>query len=85
MNKVNTVCDNNWLPCFSELFMLTGENCIVIVSGANMNLSCDDVYRAESLLANARVVVCQLEVTPNTTLTALKLARKHGGEQDSIQ
>ena len=45
-----------------------------------MSLSCDDVYRAESLISSASVVVCQLEVTPDTTLTALKLARKHGGK-----
>lgn len=51
----------------------------MIVSGANMSLSCEDVNRAEPLIANASVVVCQLEVTPGTTLAALKLAKKHGG------
>ncbi len=38
-----------------------------------------DVTKADSLIALATVVVCQLEVNPHTTLTALKLAKKHGG------
>ena len=51
----------------------------MIVSGANMLLCPEDVTKADSLLAMATVVVCQLEVNPHTTLTALKLAKKHGG------
>ena len=51
----------------------------MIVSGANMLLSCADVDAAEERIRNAKVVVTQLEIEPSVTLHALKLARKHGG------
>ena len=56
-----------------------GENSIVIVSGANDKLSPADVEKAESLISSAAVVICQLEVPPETSLAALVLAKKHGG------
>lgn len=54
-----------------------GENAIVIVSGANSHLKPSDVQASEKLLSNSKVVICQLEIPPETTLEALKLARKH--------
>jgi len=51
----------------------------VIISGANLVLSSEDVHNAESLISSARVVVCQLEIRPDVTLDALKLAREHKG------
>ena len=51
----------------------------MIVSGANNKLSPADVAEAEPLISSAAVVICQLEVPPETTLTALALAKKHGG------
>lgn len=59
--------------------ILLGENSIVIVSGANDKLSPADVEGAEALISSAAVVICQLEVPPETTLAALALAKKHGG------
>ena len=59
----------------------TGENTIVIVSGANQLLNVTDVENSEVLIRNASVVVCQLEVPAETSLAALKLGRKHGGMQ----
>ena len=56
----------------------SGQNSIVIVSGANLLLSEADVLAAEEVLKNAKIVVCQLEIKPETTLAAMKLARKHG-------
>ena len=44
-----------------------------------MELSEEDVLMAESLISQAKVLLCQLEVTPSVTLAALKLAKKHGG------
>ena len=58
---------------------MLGENSIVIVSGANSKLSPADVAQAESLISSAAVVICQLEVPPETSLAALALAKKHGG------
>lgn len=58
----------------------TGENCIIIVAGANLKITQRDVEKAEELIKGSAVVVCQGEISMEATLTALKLARKHGGE-----
>ncbi|XP_037085182.1 ribokinase-like isoform X2 [Pollicipes pollicipes] len=55
-----------------------GMNSIVIVAGANLELSAADVARADGLLGSARVLLCQLEVPLETTLAALRAARRHG-------
>ena len=55
-----------------------GQNSIVIVAGANDLLTPEELTERESLLAGACVVVTQLEIKVETTLQALKLARKHG-------
>ena len=47
----------------------------MIVSGANLSLQPTDVSRAEQLFSKAAVVVCQLEVPPETSLAALIAGR----------
>jgi len=49
-----------------------GENNIIIVVGANSQLSPCDVAHAEELFLEAKVLVCQLETPIEATLTALK-------------
>lgn len=66
----------------NSLFMV-GQNSIVIVSGANMLLSESDVMEAETVIKGCKVLLCQLEIANNTTLAALKLARKHNGKSYS--
>lgn len=56
----------------------------MIVSGANDQLSPTDVEKAESIISSAAVVVCQLEIPPETSLAALALAKKHGGIKISL-
>ncbi|XP_015767876.1 PREDICTED: ribokinase-like [Acropora digitifera] len=56
----------------------SGENSIVIVSGANDLLSEDDVKNAKSMIASASVCVCQLEINPEVTHFTLSLAKKAG-------
>lgn len=55
-----------------------GKNTIVIVSGANDLLNETSVRRAENVIKSAKVMVCQLEISPKVTLEAMTLARKHG-------
>jgi len=50
----------------------------VIVPGANFDLTPEDVRESESAISEADVVVCQLEVPPETTLEALRLAKRGG-------
>ncbi|XP_059209295.1 ribokinase isoform X2 [Centropristis striata] len=54
-----------------------GENAIVIVAGANMQLGSEELQEALSAIRQAKVVVCQLEVTPQTSLQALRMAQEN--------
>lgn len=55
----------------------TGENAIVIVAGANMLLGQEELQRALTAIVNAKVLVCQLEINPDTSLQALRMAREN--------
>jgi len=55
----------------------SGENQIVVVLGANMELSQRDAANAESLISHAKVLCCQLEIPEEATLRALEIARNH--------
>lgn len=55
----------------------TGENAIVIVAGANLLLGQEELQRAQSAIINAKVLVCQLEISPDASLQALKMAREN--------
>ncbi|XP_069117064.1 ribokinase-like [Argopecten irradians] len=54
-----------------------GQNSIVIVAGANLLLSEDDVAAAEAIVKESKIIICQLEISPKSTLAALKLAKRH--------
>ncbi|XP_076834391.1 ribokinase isoform X2 [Brachyhypopomus gauderio] len=54
-----------------------GENAIVIVAGANMLLGAEELQRAQRALGGAKVLVCQLEVSPDVSLQALRTARQN--------
>ena len=55
-----------------------GENAIAVAPGANATLSTMDVERAEPAIAQASVVLMQLEVPLEAVRCAIELARKHG-------
>ena len=63
-------------------WLFAGQNCIVIVPGANLLLTESDLESALEVISGSKVVVCQLEIQPEVTLAALKLARKHKGILD---
>jgi len=54
------------------------ENCIIVVAGANANLSPEDVCRAAPVIQNADAVLCQLETPLVATLEVFRLARAAG-------
>jgi ribokinase len=54
------------------------QNFIVIVPGANLGLSPEDVRAAGDVIRGADLVVCQLEVPMETTLEAFRMARAAG-------
>ncbi|HEX5449125.1 MAG TPA: ribokinase [Gaiellaceae bacterium] len=53
-----------------------GENSIIIVTGANDRLTADEVERARPAIAGADVLACQLELSHEATLAALRIARE---------
>jgi len=55
----------------------SGQNSIVVASGANMRLSPNDVAAAESAIASAQVVLLQLESPLETVRRAAEIARAH--------
>jgi len=57
-----------------------GQNSIVVASGANFEMSADDVEAMRSVFGGARLALFQLENPLDTVAGALKLARAEGLE-----
>ncbi|XP_014402096.1 PREDICTED: ribokinase [Myotis brandtii] len=55
-----------------------GQNIIVIVAGANLLLNTEDLREAANAISSAKVMICQLEVTPAISLEALTMAHSSG-------
>lgn len=55
-----------------------GDNCIVVVSGANATLLPEDIDRNRDLLENCDVVILQLEIPLDTVCYAARLAKELG-------
>jgi ribokinase len=56
----------------------SGQNSIVVSSGANGCVSDEDVNRGEDLIQSADVLLLQLEIPLNAVIRAADLARLHG-------
>lgn len=56
----------------------TGDNAIIIESGAASNLTSADIQAAEQLIAGAKVFVTQFEQPIEAAIEGLRLARNHG-------
>ena len=54
------------------------ENCIIVIPGANAQLSTSDIHRAAGAIEQADAVVCQLETPMDATLEAFRIARRAG-------
>jgi ribokinase len=55
-----------------------GENAITVAPGANRSLIADDVDDASGSIGGARVLVAQMEVSPEVVLRAVEVAAQHG-------
>lgn len=56
----------------------TAENCIVVVPGANAELSPSDIRSAASVIESAQVVLSQLETPVEAAIAAFEMARASG-------
>jgi ribokinase len=54
-----------------------GENCIVVTPGANHQLLPDHIQKLENEVADASIVVLQMEIPLATVVKAIELANKH--------
>lgn len=54
-----------------------GENCIVITPGANNLLTSDHILKVEKNIAQAEIIVLQMEIPYDTIKTVCYLAKKH--------
>jgi len=55
-----------------------GENSIIVILGANLNMQKSDVDAAAKLIAEADVLITQLEINYDMVAYALQVARQHG-------
>lgn len=51
----------------------------MIVAGANMLLDSVDLQEALPAITRSKVLVCQLEINPQISLQALRMAQKNKG------
>lgn len=56
----------------------TGNNSIIIVTGANDFLSVEDLEAVRGMIKESTIMVCQLEITLEVTLAALRIAKEEG-------
>jgi len=54
----------------------SGNNAIIVAAGANDLLTPKDIEAAHSAITSAQVLICQWEIPLETTLAALRIARK---------
>ena len=55
----------------------SGQNCIIVIPGANGHVTPADVMAAESVIAAADVLLLQLEIPVAAVITAIRIARQH--------
>lgn len=53
----------------------SGANQIIIVAGANSQLSVADILDSKSVIEKADVLVCQLETSSDVAIEAMKLCK----------
>ncbi|KRZ06445.1 Ribokinase, partial [Trichinella zimbabwensis] len=58
----------------------TGENTIIVNRGANLQITVEDVRELFELIKNAKCLICQLEIKPEVSLEAMKMANMNGTE-----
>lgn len=55
-----------------------GNNSIIVVSGSNMNITKEEIYNAEEIIKNSKVIIAQFETPVETTIEAFKIAKENG-------
>lgn len=61
-----------------EVDSATAQNRIVVIPGANMSLTADDIKQREDIIASSDILLLQLETSRESIKEAVKTAKKHG-------
>ncbi|WP_132746866.1 ribokinase [Scopulibacillus darangshiensis] len=61
----------------AAITLAEGDNSIIVVPGANHDLSADHISKFEALIAESDVVLLQLEIPLEAVVKAAELAKKH--------
>lgn len=61
-----------------EVDDVTAENRIVVIPGANMTITADEIKEREDLIAKADILLLQLETSRESIIESVRLAKKHG-------
>ncbi len=56
----------------------SGNNSIIVVSGANMTINHEEIKRTEKLISRCDIVIAQFETPEDMTIEAFKLAKSYG-------
>lgn len=62
--------------------MCIGRNAIAVNFGATLELNEADIENAEGLIKQAKILITTMVVRPETSLHALKVAKRHGRKFD---
>ncbi len=73
----SVIVDNNSSSGVALIFVAQdGENCISVASGANMELTPEDVQNASEKIENSDIILMQLETPLNSIEMACKIAKE---------
>jgi len=79
INVEHVIKDKTAPSGVAEIFVAQdGENSIAVASGANANLSVNDVLNAKKQITRAKIVIMQLETPIDTIHAAARLCYEHG-------
>ena len=78
INVENIIHDKNASSGIALIFVDSeGENSIAVASGANANMSPEDIKKSEDVIASASIVLMQLEIPVNTVKSVVDIAVKN--------
>lgn len=54
------------------------NNSIIVIPGANIDIKCLDVEKAENIIKMSKIIIAQFETPVDATIAAFKIARENG-------
>ena len=78
INVESVLVDSEAPSGIAQIFVADdGENCIAVASGANANLSVEDIIKSAEKISQSKILLTQLETPLDTVEAAVKIAAKN--------